>query len=425
MKLFDILKARAGIPADDPLAVMFARRSNKVEHYGMKWAKTNPDPRGRCEYLYDCADWTPMQCQSDGTVSRGSWTDDSAFFLRHLYPVMCKSDGTEDYRLSKSDHAYKEDGVTASDVSNTSYNGNAMACFDCHIWIKFFEDDDNQGFEIANCQLDQDFADWAYIRADGSHANKLYYPMFEGTLVSGKLRSIASGKAQSGTTASEELQYAQANDGLGSASVWSMGDWSHHLLFACLCMLVGKTTCPEMALGEGNTNGGTDANGFATNGALLDKGAFWGKPRSDTASENNQPVKTFFCENMWANRWKRTLGFYNGRGIYYVKTSPPYTVDETVSGYTNCGELPENGWLKGLKITPCGLLPASVGASATTFYGAYFYKSNNYNQKMLLTGGTCKAGSDAGIWYLLLEDTPDVRYWNEGASLYLMQPHTA
>lgn len=423
MRSYNVLKARAGIPVDDPMAVLFARIMRK-EHYGMRWAKSTADPRGRCEYLYDCADWTPMQCQSDGTVSRGSWTDDSAFFLRHLYPVMCRSDGTEDYKLSKSDHAYKEDGVTASDAANTSYNGNAMVCFDCHIWIRFFEDDAYQGFEVANARLGEGFVDFPYIRADGSHADKLYYPMFEGTLVDGKLRSIGTDKAHGGTTAAEELTAAQANDGLGSGSVWSIGDWSHHLWLTLLSMLVGKTTAPELAFGAGNCSGWYGEGAFVTNGALKDKGAFWGKPYSSSPSQNTNPVKLFYIENPYANRWKRTLGMYNANGTYYVKTAPPYTIDETYAGYENCGAMPSgNGYIKDLKVTSCGLLPSTIGGSAATYEGAYHFRVDSAsNCKMLTTGGRLGDDAGSGSWCLGFYVLPSTHEWSVGASLYLIQP---
>ena len=40
---------------------------------------------------------------------------------------MVRSDGTPDYRLKEDNYAYKEDGTTASDVANTSYNGGAFS----------------------------------------------------------------------------------------------------------------------------------------------------------------------------------------------------------------------------------------------------------------------------------------------------------
>ena len=419
----DLKAAYTDFPTESEIDEMFSEWDN-VEHYGLRIDKNNDDPRGRCTYLYDCANFTPKQCQSDGTVTSGSW--DNAFFVKNNYPAMYTFAGVEDYKLSKSNHAYKEDGTTASDVASTSYAGNALSVFDCHIWMKFWEDDNYLYIEVSNQKLDDDFVDWPYILDDGSKSSKLFYPMFEGTIVDGKLRSIGTGKATGNTDASEELAAAQANDGLGSNSVWSIGDWSHYMWLLYLSMLVGKTTCPEMALGEGNTNGGSDASGFCTNGTLIDKGAFWGKPRSSTDSENNQPVKLFFIENPYANRWKRTLGMYNANGVYYVKTSPPYTIDESYDNYTNCGALPtSSNWLQSVKLTTGGFLPSTVSSTDlyAKYYGAKFYTTNSATQrKMLLTGGRCTLGANCGFWYLDLSCQPSIRLWHIGASLYLKTP---
>lgn len=62
---------------------------------------------------------------SGGNFSYGDW--EHAFFMPR--PVMVKYDGTVDYELYKQNFNYKADGVTASDVSNQSYGGNAMIAF--------------------------------------------------------------------------------------------------------------------------------------------------------------------------------------------------------------------------------------------------------------------------------------------------------
>ena len=420
MNLFDILKARAGVPAHDPMAVLFARSLSpqpSVQHYGMKWAKNNPDPAARCTYFGDCAGFTPAQCQSDGSVNLGSWAAANAFFLVNNYPAMIKPDGTIDYLLDPDDHSKKLDG-TASNVDNHATD-NAMSVFDCHIWMKWYEDDTYQYVEIANSKLDEDFVDFPYHRADGTVNDKLFYPMYEGTIDgNGKLRSLSGSKPQSYLEgyATAEQAAAQRN-----GTNWQIGDWAHHLWFTLLCMMVSKSTCPELALGEGNTNGGSNATGFCTNGECNTVGQFYGKPRSTTNAENNQPCKAFYVENYQANRSKRTLGFYNIYGIYYVKMIPPFTTNGTYANYTNCGAVPSaNNWSKDLKVNSCGFMTSSVGspASATTYQGAYFYQDDSRNN-LLLVGGYCDGGAACGLWYLDAFSGPWSRHWAVGASLYL------
>ena len=415
MELLDILKVRAGVPVSDPFAILFNRRRHTAgEHYGIRIAKNQPDPYNRCTYLYDAAGLTPK------TPSNGAGGWDGAFFVRNNYPVMCRFNGTEDYRLDPLDHSKKLDG-TASDVSDASYPGNAMACFDCHIWMKFYEDADYTYIEVADRRLDSQFVDFPYIRADGSHAEKLYYPMFEGTVVNGKLRSIAGEKPQSGTTASEELAYAQAN-----GSCWSIGDWSHHLWMTCLMMLMGKTTDINSAFGYGNAAGGSTTASFKTNGVCMTSGQFYGTYLSNTDS-----VKAFYCEQPYANRMKRTLGIYNHNAVYYVRNVPPYTVDTPSAGYTECGEVPTPPgaaafYVKNLKYAGGVLLPSELGGSGITYYACFMHSDPDVAQptSLLLVGGSCASGGvyTAGAWNMFLVRKPTYTSWQVGASVYLTQP---
>ena len=121
-----------------------------AEHYGLKWEKNNSDPQARCTYLYDCANFTPMQCQNDGTVSLGSWGN--AFFVKNNYPAMVKPDGTIDYKLDPNDHTKDLDGNDSHITDHAA--DNAMAIFDCHIWMKWYEDETYQYVEIANSKLE-------------------------------------------------------------------------------------------------------------------------------------------------------------------------------------------------------------------------------------------------------------------------------
>lgn len=427
MNLFDILKARAGVPVHDPMAVLFARSLSpqpSVQHFGMKWAKNNPDPAARCTYFGDCAGFTPAQCQSDGSVNLGSWAAANAFFLVNNYPAMIKPDGTIDYLLDPDDHSKKLDG-TASNVDNHATD-NAMSVFDCHIWIKMYEDTDYQYIEVANEQLDEGYVDFPYLRADGTRRDRLYYPMYEGTVVNGKLRSLASGTPTGNLTTAEMVTYANANDGMGSSSIWSIGDWSHHLWITLLSMLIGKTTCVEHALGEGNTNG----SGMCTNGACIDKGAFWGKPRSSTDAENNQPVKLFYIENLYANAWKRTLGMLRtnkySSARAWAKMIPPYDASglNYATVYEVVSELPiGQKLLTQVTVTNYGFIPYALGdQSADSYFGANNYINDDYwgsPAALLCVGGSHTFGKSCGFWCFDFEDIPTNTYPNMIGSLYL------
>lgn len=394
----------------------------KVELYGIKVEKNNSNPETRCTYMYDAVGFTPAGMQyndSDieaSTFSYGSWAD--AFFVKNNYPVMCNYDGSEDYKLSPSNHAYKEDGETASDISDTAYTGNAMSCFDCKIYIKMWEDNDFEYYAVSNYQLDEDYKDYPYIRADGTHADKLYYPMFKGSSVDSKLRSIAGTYPQNKTTAPTEVSRCSAN-----GTNWQIGDWAHRTWLNVLLLLMGKNDNTQLVYGEGCTSGGVDDAsknyGFPVNGSLMDKGQFYGYA---TAKSTTKAMKVFYIENWWGTRWDRCLGLWNATGTYKIKWTPTYSVsapDEdclVMSGVT----IPSNGYQKKMS-NIYGRLCVTTGGSASTYTCDYHY-TNNSAACLAIVGGGAGNGSNAGAWYVCVSDTPSYSYWNVGASPYLKQP---
>jgi len=394
----------------------------KVELYGIKVEKNNSNPETRCTYMYDAVGFTPAGMQYNdndieaSTFSYGSWGD--AFFVKNNYPVMCNYDGSEDYKLSPSNHAYKEDGETASDISDTAYTGNAMSCFDCKIYIKMWEDANFEYYAVSNYQLDEDYKDYPYIRADGTHADKLYYPMFKGSNVDGKLRSIAGTYPQNKTTAPTEVTLCSAN-----GTNWQIGDWAHRTWLNVLLLLMGKNDNTQLVYGEGCTSGGVDDAsknyGFPVNGSLMDKGQFYGYA---TAKSTTKAMKVFYIENWWGTRWDRCLGLWNATGTYKIKWTPTYSVsapDEdclVMSGVT----IPASGFQKTMSNT-YGRLCVATGGSASTYTCDYHY-TNNSATCLAIVGGYAGSGSRAGAWCVYVNSEPSSSYWDIGASPYLKQP---
>lgn len=314
------------------------------EHYGIRWRKT-PSDSPMIEYLYDAENFTPVTMTNDG-VSLGDWAN--AFFVKNNYPVMCRFDGMEDYRLDPLDHTKKLDGTT-SDVTNESYAGNAMSCFDCHIWMKFWEDEDDDGWnyvEVSNRQLDKNFVDYPYIRANGTHADKLYYPMFEGRIIDGKLRSVGIGSATVNNTAAQFETAAKSN-----GSNWMISDWHHNMWMLWLHTMMAKSFHFYTAFGL--------QDALHPNGSCLTRGQFYG-----SSSYNSIPVKTFYCENLWGNHYHFMLGAVvanpeNGEADYYIKQAPPYATDGTYDDHVYCDK---GKWgtvgITALKATPMGFIPS-------------------------------------------------------------------
>ena len=395
-------------------------KSQGVKRYGMKINKNDSNPATRCTYLFDAAGMTPAAMNYEtGLFDIGDWGD--VFFVKNNYPAMVLYDGTEDYKLDPNDHTLKADG-TESDVSNVNYGGNAMSVFDGtidgKIWLSQFEIGNYEYIIISNAQYDGTFNDDAYVREDGSHADKLYYPMFGGSYDGTRLRSLAGQTLMYNTNASTEITRAKANgDG------WNIGSWSRRNLLNCMLKLMSKTDNSQAAFGQGQTTGYVDDAsvnyGHLATGTLKDKGQFYGY--NDTTHE----VKVFFIEKWWGNRWDRINGLLMVGGEILAKMTPPYNL--TGNGFDKVGikfEGQSSGYQKATKSSEYGRLPASVGGSSSTYTCDYFWW-NDAITAVALVGGRCSYGEHCGAAYVLLNASASFAHWDIGASVFLEQPIAA
>ena len=395
-------------------------KSQGVKRYGMKINKNDSNPATRCTYLFDAAGMTPAAMNYEtGLFDIGDWGD--VFFVKNNYPAMVLYDGTEDYKLDPNDHTLKADG-TESDVSNVNYGGNAMSVFDGtvdgKIWLSQFEIGNYEYIIISNAQYDGTFNDDAYVREDGSHADKLYYPMFGGSYDGTRLRSLAGQTLMYNTNATTEIARAKANgDG------WNIGSWSRRNLLNCMLKLMSKTDNSQAAFGQGQTTGYVDDAsvnyGHLATGTLKDKGQFYGY--NDTTHE----VKVFFIEKWWGNRWDRINGLLMVSGEILAKMTPPYNL--TGKGFDKVGIKfvgQSGGYQKATKSSEYGRLPASVGGSSSTYTCDYFWW-NDAITAVALVGGRCSNGEYCGADCVDLDTSASVAGWSIGASVFLEQPIAA
>ena len=351
---------------------------------------------------------------SAGRFDFGDWGN--VFFVKNNYPAMVKYDGTEDYKLDTNDHTKKADGKTASDVSNTAYGGNAMSVFDGSgdkgkIWLSQFEVGNYEYMIISNVQYDESYNDDAYVREDGSHADKLYFPMFGGSYDGTRIRSLAGQALMYNTNASTEIARAKAN-GAG----WNIGSWSKRNLLNCMLKIMSKTDNSQTAFGLGQTSGYVnDASqnyGHLATGTLKDKGQFFGY--NDTTHE----VKVFYMEKPWGNRWDRINGLLMVGGEILAKMTPPYNLtgkdfEKVGITFTSSG----NGYQKGTKSSRFGRIVNSIGGSSSTYTCDYFWWNAGITA-VALVGGNCSNGESCGADYLILNSSAGNAGWNIGASVF-------
>ena len=103
-----------------------------------------------------------------------------------------------------------------------------------------------------------------------------------------------------------------------------------------------------------------------------------------------------WIENLWGNVLQWVDGFNANGTTAYACTDPSKYADDTLTGYTNIGTLPDSGWIKDLTVTDNGLLiPKTNGGSETTYIPDYMWSSSGW--RVLYVGGGWASGAGAGL----------------------------
>ena len=403
--------------------------------YGFHINGSESDPASKVTYLRDAIGATPAAMNfTAGTFSYGSWAD--AFFLPR--PCMLKSNGKVDYYLNPNDYTKKADG-TASDIADTTYDGNAMMEWGRDgkkIWMKIVPDIDHNGASvyIADHQADADFHDWPFHNSAGQSMDHFYTAIYNGSIVSNKMRSMSGQTVSKSKTANQEIAAAQLNNSVAANLMWNTELNCDITLINMLLILMGKSTNVQAVFGEGLHTGGNETinDGFTT-GVHNAKGLFFGT-NSGAISQGSygNAVKVFGMENYWGFQWRRYQGHVMVDGVQKVKntygtedgsTSNSYTVDgaPTGAGYKNTGAATLSGtsgdYIIKEHFTEDGMFPeGALGGSSTTYYcDACWY--NNSGVRVPLRGGSSGNGARVGAFSVYLHYGASNAYWTLGAAL--------
>lgn len=394
-------------------------RGNTIYGFHVNANDSNPD--SAVVYLRDAVGMTPAYMDYTNDVfNYGSWGD--AFFLPR--PCMLKSNGERDYYLDPTDYTKKADG-TASDVANTSYDGNAMMEWGDGrhlIWMKVVADanDDYSGtVYIADHKADDGYTCYPFINSQGNIIPHFYTPIYNGSLISNKLRSISGQTVIKNKTAQQEINYAKANYN-SADQIWNTEVYCDIQLINALLILISKSLNTQTKFGQGNASNSSAESNLIQTGTMNAKGLFWGE---NTGVLNG--VKVFGMENFWGNQWRRFAGLINDNGTVKAKmtygredgsTADGYNL--TGSGYVGVGVTPSGssgGYINKSKFTSLGIVPATASGSATTYYcdGLWF---NNSQTDYAFRGGDCHYSSQCGTFSLYLYYPSSHAYWGIGAS---------
>ena len=384
--------------------------------YGVKISKSDSNPATRVTYTHNAIGMTPAHMNYDtGAFDYGSWAD--VFFVKENYPVMLNYDGTVAYKLDPNDYTKKLDG-TESDYANTEFTGNAMSRIP-KAYVAMYEDANYEYIQVSNVKVNDKFKAIAHTKEDGTEVDQIFLAMFAGSLVDGKLRSIANQIHIKSKNAAQEIAAAVANNPSvrSDTNGWYTRTWGQRMLINAFLILMGKSTQTQTVFGNGDSSSYVDDAsvnyGMVTPGSvetMIKAGQFWGS--TDTKLQH----KVFHMEDWWGNQWERIAGLINDHGRYKVSLTGPYNT--TGAGYDDAGPVSaaSNSYIKTNKCDEFGRLPVATGGSASTYDCDYFW-TNNEQVDYARVGGYCRNGASVGAFYLDVHHLATYANWNFGACL--------
>ena len=385
---------------------------NRNYLFGYDLVKATSSPTGRVTYPSDVdnAAYTPAAMNfSTGKFDYGGWAFNAGenFMPR---PCMLTYAGVVDHYLNPNDYTKKVDGA-ASKVSDTSFGGNAMMEWP-KIYTKRWESNGVYHFRCSDVPQDDDWDCWCNYDRNNNQIDHFYTPIYIGSLVSGKLRSISGANNRTRITAANEITYAKAN-----GDDWYTEVLADRLLLQDLLVLMAKSTDGQTAYGSGVSL----TDGAIGQGTMNTKGMFWG------SNDATSGVKVFGMENLWGNLWRRTAGWINASGTQKVKltrgthdgsTATDYNTDGsgylTVNGATPAGT--SGGYIKTMKTMTYGRIPYDASGSSSTYEADSFYYDNS-GTMYAVVGSGWGDGLKVGPFSTYLNRTAETVYPAIGAAL--------
>lgn len=390
--------------------------------FTFKELMSESSPAHRIVYADDCANYTPAKMDFTSDVfDWGDWQNNPLVSLDYIRPCMLYNDdagadlkGKVAYYLDPNDHTKKYGTGEASDVANPDFPGNAMVQVR-RVFRKIVVDGNTIIKSFSNDKLDDDYECFSCKKSDGTYADFFYVPMFPGSFINNKVRSLSGQTVMQSKTAAQEIAGATAN-GAG----WYTEVLADNQYFEDLFKLLFGTTNGQSALGEGVSTG--EAAALKTTGTTVSKGMMYG------ASTTNVAVKFCYMEHWWAHQWRRFGGLIFKNGVRYVKLTASTVDGSTAEGYNTTGDgyiqldLPAPSGSSGGYISKIqqagkhGCFPTVMSGSESTYLcdGCWF---NNGIVAYPFRGGGAGDGRLCGPFALDSNNTATHAYWYLSAAL--------
>ena len=382
--------------------------------FGYDLVKATSSPTGRVTYPSDVdnAAFTPAAMNfSTGKFNYGGWAFDPGekFMPR---PCMLTYAGVVDHYLNPNDYTKKVDG-SSSKVADTSFGGNAMMEWP-KIYTKRWESNGVYHFRCSDTPQDDTWDCWCNYDRNNNEIDHFYTPIYFGSNVSSKLRSISGQANMVSQNATTEINYAKAN-----GSDWYTEVLADRLLLQDLLVMMARSTECQTAFGYGRCKS-SNSDAIAP-GTMNTKGMFWG------SNNGTDGVKVFGMEHLWGNLWRRTAGWVNVNGTQKVKltrgthdgsTATDYNTDGngyiSVSGATPSGT--SGGYISSMKTEAYGRIPVTASGSSSTYEADGLYYNNSGTMYAFVGGGWAN-DLRCGPFYANLDCAASYSYSDVGAAL--------
>lgn len=373
-------------------------------------------PTQRIEYIGLNKNFTPVSRNTNGSISLNDWAGFE--ILEANKPYMVRSDGTPDYRLQDNDYSKKYSDGSASDVANTSYDGGAFS------WLqKIYKNETVVGDDrIVKFSLTkrEGYEPVGFIDPDNKELEGVWLPMFYGSIVEDKMRSLSGLQPDyNKTTAAQKTAIDAVGNRakfLGGAIVETIAD---------LLLMFGKNSNIQDVFGYGNCSGYdqslTPTMGVKQN-AVVGGGQFY-------ATTDQKSLNKIFHSIVLGSyqQWMRDPYTLLVNGDY--KVSKNYTYDVTGATYHNTGiVLPTTDQDKWDYPSHYTVVPGFGAVAIEPFNGStvlggcdgvYYHAEGT---KVGLRFGNCSDGTHTGPRCIDLYGDAGWSYWYVGSAILLLPP---
>ena len=366
-----------GLPDDMPPATFTVNAlvfPKTTTAYGMEVDLDAVSSATAYTYLYDSVGKNPVTISTDGTVN--NWDDTSSswksFIYQYVEPCMLKLDGTVDYYLDRDNQSLRTDGVTASDISNSSYDGNAMVEFR-KLWsnAKRIRGTNKYRLIMSPQEINKITFAEAFKRADGTYVDKVYYSMFKAGWDNTRANSLGGVGTDDQTTSISTIRTrAQANGSGWDVTYEALTQHVYKIAF-----LTGRTVEPIGVLfHKSNIPVRYSARAPDNRSHGISNGCFYVRGNQNTGGL----IKTLWINDLWGSLAYLQIGlcYYNTKVKY---ANPPFAQFGYLDGYIDIKDFSED----------TAFMNSSNNLSATrlSFYKGIAYESKCKNS-MNNSGGT-------------------------------------